>query len=159
MNKVTLVGRLTKDVELRNNGDNAFARFTLAINHPFKNKESGEYDADFISCKAFGKTAEFISEWFSKGDPIGISGRIQTGSYENKNGDTVYTTDVMVESAEFVCGKKEREDGSGSHKKSERPKERDYDNDEEYENPKGKRKSTPENTVDYEETEDNDYPF
>ncbi len=149
MNKVALVGRLTKDVELRGKEKKAFAKFTVAVNRPFKN-ENGDYDADFISCTAFGKTAEFVEEWFSKGDPIGITGRIQTGSYESKNGDTVYTTDVVVDSAEFVCSKKDSDS-----KKPDRPKKyRDDDNDEEYERPKKKRKPQPED-----EDEDDDYPF
>lgn len=157
MNKVALVGRLTKDVELRGDGDKAFAKFTVAINRPFKNKETNEYDADFISCIAFGKTAEFVSEWFSKGDPLGVTGRIQTGSYENKNGDTVYTTEVVVDAAEFVCGKKEKGEAPKNSKKSEHSKKtRDYDDDDEgYERPKKKRKPEPED----EDEDDSDYPF
>lgn len=108
MNKVDLVGRITKDVELHySTGENANAscRFTVAVNRKFKNKETGQYDADFISCVAFSKTAEFISKWFHKGDPIGISGNIRTGSYTNKDGIKVYTTDVYVDDAEFVASK------------------------------------------------------
>lgn len=155
MNKVILVGRLTKDVEVRENGDKAVARFSLAVNRPFKNK-NGEYEANFPNCVAFGKTADFIDEWFKKGDPIGIAGRIQTGSYENKNGDKVYTTDVVVESAEFVGGKKDRDDHTkGSGKSSRNSKKRDYEDeaDEEYERPKRKRRAEPENE------EEDDYPF
>lgn len=155
MNKVALVGRLTKDIELRGDGDEAFAKFTVAINRPFKNKKTNEYEADFVSCIAFGKTAEFVSKWFSKGDPLGVTGRIQTGSYENKNGDTVYTTDVVVDAAEFVCGKKENSESSGNSKKSgSSKKKRDYDDDdEEYEKPKKKRKPEPD------EEDDDSYPF
>lgn len=108
MNKVDLVGRLTKDVEVRySTGENANAncRFTVAVNRKFKNKETGQYDADFISCVAFGKTCEFIAKYFHKGDPIGISGNIRTGSYTNKDGIKVYTTDVYVDDAEFVASK------------------------------------------------------
>lgn len=156
MNKALLVGRLTKDVELRGSGDKAFAKFTVAVNRPFKNKETGEYDADFINCTAFGKTAEFVSEWFNKGDPLGVTGSIRTGSYENKNGDTVYTTEVMVDTAEFVCSKKERGENPGSTKRADRlKKSRDYDDDEEYEKPKKKRKPEPED----EDEEDDTYPF
>lgn len=116
MNKVALVGRLTKDVEMRNSGENALAKFSVAINRPFKDK-NGEYTADFINCTAFGKTAEFVSNYFGKGDPIGVTGRIQTGKYTNKEGATVYTTDVVAESVEFVCGKKENGgDNSGNPK-------------------------------------------
>ena len=74
MNNVALVGRLTADVELRTAGDKAFAMFTVAVNRPFKNKETNEYDADFIRCKAFGGTAEFIAKFFGKGKPIGVAG-------------------------------------------------------------------------------------
>ena len=92
MNKVVLMGRLTKDPEERTNGDTTVARFTLAVDRKFKKDES-----DFISCVAFGKTAEFISKYFSKGNRIGISGRIQTGNYTNKEGQKIYTTDVVAD--------------------------------------------------------------
>lgn len=156
MNKVVLVGRLTKDIELRGDDDSAVARFTVAVNRPFKNKKTGDYDADFVGCVAFGKTAEFIEKWFGKGDSIGVAGWIQTGSYENKKGDTVYTTDVRVETAEFVGGKRDKDDDSrDSGRGSRSKKNRDYD-DEEYEKPKKKRKPKPE---DEDEDEDDDYPF
>lgn len=113
MNKVILVGRLTKDVEIRTSGENVFSRFSVAANRPFKNKD-GEYDADFPNCVAFGKTAEFIEKYFRKGDMIGLTGRIQTGSYTNKDGVTVYTTEVAVETAEFVSSKKDSGDESAS---------------------------------------------
>lgn len=114
MNKVDLVGRLTKDVEPHySTGENvnASCRFTVAVNRKFKNKETGQYDADFISCVAFGKTCEFIAKWFHKGDPIGISGNIRTGSYTNKDGIKVYTTDVYVDDVEFVGGKNNSDTG------------------------------------------------
>lgn len=107
MNKVILIGRFTRDPEIRySTGESATAtaRFSLAVNRRFKNAE-GNYDADFISCVAFGKTAEFIEKYFKKGMPIGITGRIQTGSYTNKDGQKVYTTDVVVEETEFVESK------------------------------------------------------
>lgn len=107
MNKVNLVGRLTRDPEVRySTGENATAtaRFSVAVNRRFKNAE-GNYDADFINCVAFGKTAEFIEKYFNKGMSIGLSGRIQTGSYTNKDGVKVYTTDVVVEETEFVESK------------------------------------------------------
>lgn len=109
MNKVVLMGRLTKDPEVRySTGENATAigRFTVAVNRRFKNAE-GNYDADFISCVAFGKSAEFIEKYFAKGSMIALSGRIQTGSYINKDGVKVYTTDVVVEDTEFAGGKNE----------------------------------------------------
>lgn len=106
MNNVILVGRLTKDVEVRTNNDSTVARFSVAVNRDFKNKE-GKYDADFINCIAFGRTAEFLEKYFSKGMKIGLVGRIQTGSYTNKDGNKVYTTDVVCEKVEFVESKGE----------------------------------------------------
>lgn len=107
MNKVQLVGRLTRDPEIRySHGENATAtaRFSVAVNRRFKNSE-GNYDADFINCVAFGKSAEFVEKYFKKGMAIGLTGRIQTGSYTNKDGQRVYTTDVVVEETEFVESK------------------------------------------------------
>ena len=107
MNKVIIIGRFTRDPEIKyTTGESATAtaRFSLAVNRRFKNKE-GNYDADFINCVAFGKTAEFIEKYFTKGMAIGITGRIQTGSYTNKEGQKVYTTDVVVEETEFVESK------------------------------------------------------
>ena len=107
MNKVIIIGRFTRDPEIKyTTGENATAtaRFSLAVNRRFKNKE-GNYDADFINCVAFGKTAEFIEKYFTKGMAIGITGRIQTGSYTNKEGQKIYTTDVVVEETEFVESK------------------------------------------------------
>lgn len=103
MNKVELVGRLARDPEVRySQGENstAIARFTVACDRRFKREN--EATADFISCIAFGKTAEFIERYFSKGKRIGLTGRIQTGSYTDKDGKTVYTTDVVAEEVEFV---------------------------------------------------------
>lgn len=107
MNKVVIIGRLTRDPETRYSaGENATAtaRFSVAVNRRFKNAE-GNYDADFIGCVAFGKTAEFIEKNFSKGKQIGVVGRIQTGSYTNKDGVRVYTTDVIVEETYFIGSK------------------------------------------------------
>lgn len=104
MNKVILIGRLTKDVDFRKgDNDKVSARFNLAVNRRFKNA-NGDTEADFPSCVAFGKTAEFINNYFKKGSAIAITGRIQTGSYE-KDGAKVYTTDVFVDEAEFVESK------------------------------------------------------
>ena len=119
MNKSILVGRLTRDPEVRySQGENAnaVARFTIAVNRRFKNNE-GNYDADFINCVAFGKSAEFIEKYFKKGMAIGITGRIQTGNYTNKDGVKVYTTDVVVEEAEFV----ESKNGGGASAPSNTP--------------------------------------
>ena len=105
MNKVALVGNICRDVEVKyTSGDNASAvvRNTIAVQRKFKNKETGQYESDFINFIAFGASAEFIGKYFTKGQKIGITGHIQTGSYTNKDGQKVYTTDVMVEDAEFV---------------------------------------------------------
>ncbi|MDU6263764.1 MAG: single-stranded DNA-binding protein [Anaerocolumna aminovalerica] len=110
MNKTILLGRLVRDPEVRyTQGDKptAVAQWTLAVDRKFKRE--GEPDADFISCKAFGKTAEFAEKYFKKGTKIALEGRIQTGSYTNKDGVKVYTTDVMVEQVEFAESK-----GSGN---------------------------------------------
>lgn len=101
MNSVQLVGRFTRDPEIRyaDNGT-SIARFVIAVDRRYKT--DGENAADFISCIAFGKTAEFIEKYFAKRNRIGLNGRIQTGSYTNKDGKKVYTTDVVAESVEFV---------------------------------------------------------
>lgn len=107
MNKVIVVGRLTRDPEMKytiGESATAIARFSLAVNRKFKNAD-GEYETDFINCVAFGKTAEFIEKYFNKGMAMGIVGRIQTGSYTNKDGQKVYTTEVVVEETEFVESK------------------------------------------------------
>ena len=104
MNKVILMGRLTRDPEVRysQGGENplAIARFTLAVDRRFK--RDGEATADFINCVSFGKTAEFAERYFHKGIRITVCGRIQTGSYTNREGQKVYTTEVVVEEQEFA---------------------------------------------------------
>jgi len=104
MNSVNLVGRLTRDPEVRyTDGGLSIARFTLAVDRRFK--KEGQPEADFPSCVAFGKTAEFIEKYFTKGQRMGLTGRIQTGSYEKEDGTKVYTTDVVAETVEFVESK------------------------------------------------------
>lgn len=113
MNSVQLTGRLTRDPEVRyTDGGSTIARFTLAVNRRFKS-ESGP-DADFISCVAFGKTAEFIEKYFTKGRKMDLNGRIQTGSYTNKDGQKVYTTDIVVENVEFGESKNAQGNNSNS---------------------------------------------
>ncbi len=112
MNCVQLIGRLTKDPETRYipQNETAVANFTLAVDRPMAKEKT----ADFIRIVAFGKTAELCEKYLSKGRQVGIQGRIQTGSYENKNGDKVYTTDVIAERVEFLGKKdesKERQEG------------------------------------------------
>lgn len=108
MNKVVLLGRLTKDPELRfaAGSGTAVCRFTIAVNRPFKRDET-----DFITCVSFGKTGETISQNFTKGKHIAISGSIRTGSYDAKDGTKRYTTDVAIDSFEFAGFKS---DNSGS---------------------------------------------
>lgn len=106
MNKAILMGRLTKDPEVRySTGENAtaIARYTLAVERKYK--QEGQQAADFIPCVVFGKSAEFAEKYFRKGMKIAITGRIQTGSYTNKDGNKVYTTDVIVEEQEFAESK------------------------------------------------------
>ena len=99
MNKVMLIGRLTRDVEMHYSTNNtAIARYTLAVNRQIK----GEADADFLRCIAFGKTAEVAENYLSKGMRVAIEGRIQTGSFTNREGQKVYTTDIVVERQEFL---------------------------------------------------------
>ena len=105
MNKVILMGRLTKDPDVRySQGENstAVARFSLAVDRRFAKKDSGEQTADFIGCVAFGRSAEFIEKYFRKGMRVTVCGRIQTGNYTNRDGQKVYTTDVVVEEQEFA---------------------------------------------------------
>ena len=118
MNKVVLMGRLTRDPEVRyTQGDNymAIARYTLAVDRRLK--RDGEATADFVSCVAFGKAGEFAEKYFRQGLKVIISGRIQTGSYTNKEGKKVYTTDVVIEEQDFAESKgaaKEPNQGNNS---------------------------------------------
>lgn len=104
MNSVQLIGRLTRDPEIRyTDGGASIARFGLAVDRRFK-QENGA-DADFINIVSFGKTAEFIEKYFHKGMKIALNGRIQTGSYTDKDGKKVYTTDIVAENVEFCESK------------------------------------------------------
>ena len=117
MNKVVLMGRLTRDPEVRYSaGENALAiaRYTLAVDRRFR--RDGEATADFINCVSFGRTAEFAEKYFKQGTKIAITGRIQTGSYTNRDGQKIYTTDVVIEEQEFAESKKaagEQEQNAG----------------------------------------------
>lgn len=116
MNKVIEIGRLTKDPEVRYsngaNGSTAVARYTLAVDRKFK--QDGQPNADFINCIAFGKLGEFAEKYLRQGIKIAVTGRIQTGSYTNKDGQKVYTTDIVVEEQEFCESK-------ASHQHNDRP--------------------------------------
>ena len=106
MNRVIEIGRLVKDPDIRySQGANTtcIARYTLAVDRKFK--QEGQPNADFINCIAFGKLGEFAEKYLHKGVKIAVTGRIQTGSYKNKDGNTVYTTDVVVEEQEFCESK------------------------------------------------------
>ena len=119
MNKVILVGRLTKDPEVRySQGENAtaVARYTVAVDRRFK--RDGEPTADFIPCVVFGRSAEFAEKYFRQGLRVAISGRITTGSYTNKDGIKVYTTEVTVEEQEFAESKAESEANTTSNQQS-----------------------------------------
>lgn len=108
MNKVILMGRLTRDPDIRvTTAENTMtiARYTLAVDRRTRKTDTGEPTADFISCVAFGKAAEFAEKYFHQGMRVLITGRIQTGSYTNKDGQKVYTTDVIIDEQEFADSK------------------------------------------------------
>ena len=130
MNKVILTGRLTRDPDVRYsqtaNGSMAVARYTLAVDRRFK--KDGETNADFISCVAFGKVGEFAEKYLHQGAKIVVEGRIQTGSYTNKDGKKVYTTDIYVENCEFAESKATSEQ-NGVNTAPARPKPSNVDAD------------------------------
>lgn len=120
MNKVILMGRLTRDPEVRySQGETplAIARYTLAVDRRFSRNNGGDngQTADFISCVAFGKSGEFAERYLRKGIKIAVTGRIQTGSYTNKDGQTVYTTEVVVEDQEFAESKNSNSGSDGGY--------------------------------------------
>lgn len=128
MNNVSLVGRLTRPIELHyTQGDNPLAMCNLNVAVDRKFKKDGQPTADFINCKAFGKTAEFIEKYFDKGNRIGLTGSIQTGSYKNKDGNTVYTTDVIVDNVEFVESKASSGNATSNGGGNTRPNPSDSD--------------------------------
>lgn len=124
MNKVILMGRLTRDPEIRysqsgsGDGQMAIARYTLAVDRRYNRND--DQNADFIGCVAFGRSAEFAEKYLKKGTKIAITGRIQTGSYTNKDGNRVYTTDVVVEEQEFAESKAASQ-SSGGYQPAGRP--------------------------------------
>lgn len=128
MNKVILMGRLTRDPEIRwtqGQDQRCMARYTLAVNRPYK-KEGEEQKADFISCVTWGKPAEFAEKYLRQGIKLLITGRIQTGSYTNKEGQKVYTTDVIVEEQEFAESKGKNEGSNaaaGDDQRQQAPEE------------------------------------
>ena len=127
MNKVILMGRLTRDPEVRYGaGENstAVARYTIAVDRRFK--RDGEQSADFISCVTFGRSAEFAEKYLRQGTKIVLTGRIQTGSYTNRDGQKVYTTDIVVEEQEFAENKAA---GNGGQNNYSRPSAATSDTD------------------------------
>lgn len=109
MNKVIIIGRNTKDIELRQTSSGTSAvEFSIAVNRTFKNA-NGERESDFFNCVAFSKLAETISKYVKKGDQVGIEGRLQTRNYTNKEGRKVYVTEIIVENVEFLQTKKQDE--------------------------------------------------
>lgn len=119
MNNVILVGRLTRDPEIRyaeGQKQAAIASYTMAVDRKYKRE--GQPTADFINCKCFGKNAEFMEKYFRKGMKIAVKGSIQTGSYTNKDGHKIYTTDIIVEEQEFVESKNQ---SSGAEKSNAEP--------------------------------------
>ena len=127
MNKVILLGRLARDPETRYGGANdsmAVCRYTLAVDKKFK--KGGEATADFINCISFGKIAEFAEKYFTKGLRVAVSGRIQTGSYTNRDGQKIYTTDVVVEEHEIA---QSRSEASNHHESNLQPEISPYGED------------------------------
>lgn len=123
MNKVILMGRITRDAEIRytqGEKSTAIARFSLAVDRRFK-KDNDEQNTDFISCIAFGKIAEFLEKFGRKGTKFVVDGRIQTGSYNNKDGQKVYTTDVVVENIEFAESKNSSGSGGSTNQPAPSP--------------------------------------
>lgn len=129
MNKVILMGRLTRDPDVRySNGGSTIARFSVAVDRRFR-RENEEQTADFIGCVAFGKTAEFLEKYGKKGTKFVVEGRIQTGNYTNQEGQRVYTTDVVVENVEFAESKGSGEVNNGGLYYSGKPSPHNVDAD------------------------------
>ena len=116
INNAIIEGRLTRDPEFRVSAESSksIAKFTVAVDRDMASKD-GERKADFISCTAFGKTAEFVDKWFGRGKGIYVIGRIQTGSFMNKDGATVYTTEVVADRVGFPISTKDKKEDEGTH--------------------------------------------
>ncbi len=125
MNKVILMGRLTREPDIRySQSGTAVARYTLAVDRRFSRSggDGNDQSADFISCVAFGRSAEFAEKYLHQGTKIALTGRIQTGSYTNRDGQKVYTTDVIVEDQEFAESKNASQGmGGGAYRQESRP--------------------------------------
>ncbi|MBN2604203.1 MAG: single-stranded DNA-binding protein [Bacilli bacterium] len=153
INRVILVGRLTKDPELRyTTGNISVAKFTLAVNRTFTSGANGEKEADFIQCVVWRKQAENLARFVKKGSLIGVEGRIQTGSYDDKDGIRKYTTEVVCDSVQFLEPKNQDDDSIRDYGRQDYPDDSypDVDNN----NRNNRRESTP--TIDVAE---DDLPF
>ena len=126
MQTFTAIGRITKDLELRQTQSGvAVVRFTLAVDRQFKNA-NGEKETDFLSCQAWRKTAELIGQYCAKGSLVGIQGEVRTGSYE-KNGQRVYTTDIMVNNVKFLDSKPSTNNNqNGAYQQQNAPRNQSY---------------------------------
>lgn len=121
INNITLQGNITKDLELRGTNGGSVLNFTVASQRDFVDKQTGKRESDFINCVAFNKTAEIIAEHFAKGSEILVQGRMQSGSYENKEGQRVYTTDLIVNNFSFTRGSKQ--DGQPKQNNQQAPQQ------------------------------------
>src|SRR5690625_1093306 len=125
LNRVILVGRLTKDPELRYTPQgNAVANFTIAVNRPFKNQQTNENDADFINGVVWRKQAENLANYMKKGNQIGVDGRLQSRTYENSQGQTVFVTEVVADSVQFLESKSNT-NSQGGNQNSQKPPQND----------------------------------
>lgn len=122
MNSFNGVGRLTRDVDLRyTQSGKAVGNFSLAINRQFKNQQTGEYDADFPNMVAWGAQAENLANYMKKGDRIGVTGRIQTRSYDDNDGKKIYVTEVVAESIQFLESKNTNQNNQSSNQQNSQP--------------------------------------
>ena len=156
MNKIMLVGRLTRDPEVRSTSTGtSIVNFTVAVSRNFKNKE-GNYDADFLPCVAYRAQADFVSKYFKKGSLIGVEGRVQTRNYDAQDGTKRYVTEVVVENIEFVGGKNDNGGGQVDNSYVDAPSQAPIDEVPEYDIPA----SDPYENYDKEiSLSDNDLPF
>lgn len=121
LNRVIIVGRLVRDPELKYTANGvAFANFTIAVNRPFKNQQTNEYDADFINCVVWRKPAENLANYMKKGNQIGVDGQIRTRSYENQDGKRIFVTEVVADSVQFLESKSNT-NSQGSNQNSQKP--------------------------------------
>ena len=127
MNKVIIIGRNTKDLELKQTASGAsVVEFGIAVKRAFKNA-NGEYESDFFNCIAFSKLAETISKYVKKGDQIGLEGRLQTRNYTNRDGKKVYVTEIIVENVEFLQTKKQEEQTSPTYAEADPFKDANFE--------------------------------